>query len=61
MGPEIGERNTAVDTVLKTLSKQYGDIETHTVYAGDTGMGDIISLLQNASLFQKKKTQAILF
>lgn len=55
MGPEIGERNSAIDTVVKTLSKQYGDIETHTVYAGDTGMGDIISLLQNASLFSSAK------
>ncbi|UTC67209.1 MULTISPECIES: DNA polymerase III subunit delta [unclassified Treponema] len=55
MGPEIGERNAAVDTVVKTISKQYGDIETHTAYAGDTGMGDIISLLQNASLFSSAK------
>ena len=55
MGPEIGERNAAVGTVSKTLSKQYGDIETHTVYAGDTGMGDVISLLQNASLFSSAK------
>ncbi len=51
MGPEIGERNAAVENVKKTLLQKYGDFEMHTVYAGDTGIGDVVSLLQNASLF----------
>ncbi|WP_024466094.1 DNA polymerase III subunit delta [Treponema pedis] len=55
LGPEIGERNTAVETISKTLLKKYGDMETHTMYAGETDMGSVISLLQNASLFSPAK------
>ncbi len=55
MGPEIGERNTAVENVKTALSKKYGDVETHTLYAGETDIGNVISLLQNASLFSPAK------
>jgi len=55
MGSEIGERNTAVQTISKTLLKKYGDVEIHTMYAGETGMGAVVSLLQNASLFSPAK------
>ena len=51
MGPEIGERNAAVENVKKTLLQKYGDFEMHTVYAGDTGIGGVVSLFQKASLF----------
>lgn len=55
MGPEIGERNAAVQTISKTLLKKYGDVEIHTIYAGETGIGSVVSLLQNASLFSPAK------
>lgn len=56
MGPEIGERNAAVETIAKTLLKNYGTVENYTMYAGETGMGAVVSLLQNASLFSSAKS-----
>ncbi len=54
-GPEIGERNTAVEQLRKQATTAHGDAEMHTLYAGDTPMGEIISLLQNGSLFSSAR------
>lgn len=54
-GPEIGERNTAVEQLRKQATTAHGDTEMHTLYAGDTPMGEIISLLQNGSLFSSAR------
>jgi len=50
-GPEIGERNTAVDQVRTAAAKRCGDLDMHSLYAADVKVGDVISLLQNGSLF----------
>ncbi len=55
IGPEIGERNTAAKTVQNTLEKKYGEVEKHSLYFGDSSMGQVISLLQNGSLFSSAK------
>lgn len=55
MGPEIGERNSAVNIISEKLLKQYGDVENHTIYAGETEMGKVVSLLQSPSLFSPAK------
>lgn len=50
-GPEIGERNTAVEQIRAAAAKKCGNLDCHTFYAADIRMGDVISLLQNGSLF----------
>lgn len=50
-GPEIGERNAALDQLKKQALQKYSDLEQHTLYAGETPVGTLISLLQNGSLF----------
>lgn len=54
-GPEIGERNTAVDQLKIQAQKVHGDPEMHTLYAGDTPPGAVISLLQNGALFSSAR------
>ena len=50
-GPEIGERNTAVEQLRASAAKKSGNLDSHSLYASDARMGDVISLLQNGSLF----------
>lgn len=50
-GPEIGERNAAVEQVRASAAKQCGNLDTHSLYANDVRMGDVVSLLQNGALF----------
>jgi DNA polymerase III subunit delta len=50
-GPEIGERNTAVEQIRATAGKARGNLDYHTLYASDVRIGDVVSLLQNGSLF----------
>ena len=50
-GPEIGERNAATEELRAFASKSAGNIDAHSFYAGDVRMGDVVSLLQNGSLF----------
>ena len=54
-GPEIGERNAAVEQLRSQARKTHGDPEMHTVYAGDTPIGDLLCLLQNGSLFSSAR------
>lgn len=49
-GPEIGERNTAIDQ-LKATAARLGNLDIHIFYAADVRIGDVISCLQNGSLF----------
>lgn len=49
-GPEIGERNTAIEQ-LRISAARSGVLDSHTFYVSDVRIGDIISLLQNGSLF----------
>ncbi len=50
-GPEIGERNTAVEQLKTAAAKRCGNLDMHSLYAADVRIGDVISLLQNGSLF----------
>lgn len=49
-GPEIGERNAAVESI-RTAAAKRGNLDSHLFYAADVRVGDVISLLQNGSLF----------
>ena len=50
-GPEIGQRNDAVDAVKSALKKKYGSSDEFLYYAADTRIEDIVSQLRTESLF----------
>ena len=58
-GPEIGERNTAVEQIRSAAAKSCGNVDSHTFYASDIRVGDVISLLQNGSLFSDARFAVI--
>ena len=51
-GPEIGRRNDTIKNIKANLTKIWGQApEEHRFWAGNTPVGDLISLLMNGSLF----------
>ena len=50
-GPEFGERNDVVEELKKKTQKKFGDVDFYSFYLSETKLSDIISLLQNGSLF----------
>jgi len=52
LGSELGEKRAALDELRKNLNASYGSpAEESVYYAGEIPTGDIISNLQNSSLF----------
>jgi DNA polymerase III subunit delta len=52
LGPEEGEKNTFIENQIKSIKKQIGeDPEVEKVYPYGTDMVDIVSGLENVSLF----------
>ncbi|MBR7064834.1 MAG: DNA polymerase III subunit delta [Treponema sp.] len=51
IGPEFGERNDAVAEIKQALKKKYGDIDEHLLYASESSVHEVLTLLQSASLF----------
>lgn len=50
-GPEIGERNAAVEQVRAAAARQSGNLDSHSLYAQETPISEVVSLLLNGSLF----------
>ncbi len=50
-GPEAGERNDAVKSIISSLKKKFGEIEEYHYYASETPAAEFISILENESLF----------
>ena len=50
-GPEVGEKNDTVESLLKAAKKKHGDVETHKFYATETRAPEVVALLQNTMLF----------
>ncbi|MCR5762531.1 MAG: DNA polymerase III subunit delta [Treponema sp.] len=50
-GPEIGDKNDAVSAIRQASEKKNGSIDFYRYYASETRVADIVSQLQNASLF----------
>ncbi len=50
-GPEIGEKNEAIESLREKAMKKNGGIEEHKYYTSDVRIEDIVFQLQNASLF----------
>ena len=50
-GPELGQKKETVSQYREKARSLFGQIDEHLFYAGESRIADIISLLQNASLF----------
>ncbi len=52
-GPEIGNKNDEIKKLQSQAKKQLGDIDEDVFYANETSISEILSLLQNGSLFSQ--------
>ena len=50
-GTEIGERTSAVTKIKNELTKQYGTLDFHNLYADSSSIQQVLSLLQTGNLF----------
>ena len=50
-GPEVGERSTAISRVKTSLTKKYGTMDFHNLYADSSSASQVLSLLQTGNLF----------
>lgn len=50
-GPEIGEKNEAIATIKALAQKKNGSLDVYSYYTADVRIQDVISQLQNESLF----------
>lgn len=50
-GPEIGEKNEAIDTIRKAAQKKNSSLDEYKYFAGDVRVADIVAQLQNVGLF----------
>ncbi len=51
LGPEIGNKNDDIQKLRQRAKKELGDVEEDHYYAHETSVGEVLSLLQNGSLF----------
>jgi DNA polymerase-3 subunit delta len=54
LGPEIGEKQTAIDQIRKNLL-QRGELEETAYYAGETAVPVMVSAMRNGSLFAESQ------
>lgn len=50
-GPEIGERNSAVESLRQQARRTLQTLDEYTFYAHETSVSDVVGLLCNESLF----------
>lgn len=50
-GPELGERNTALEALHTRAEKQCGTLDTHIFYAAETPLPVVLDTIQNGTLF----------
>lgn len=50
-GPELGTKNDAIQEIKRDFEKKQGTIDFYSFYANDTDFSEIISVLENESLF----------
>ncbi len=61
VGPEEGEKQEFIQTIQQGFEKAAGEKpETYRFYSGQTDMGEVVSLLQNGSLFASYKFVTVL-
>ena len=54
-GPELGERNDALEALRKSAEKKYGQLDNHLFYAADTSISVVLDAVQNGSLFAEAR------
>ena len=54
LGPEIGEKQAAIDEIRKRISPN-GELEETVYYAGDISVSQIVSNMMNGSLFADQR------
>jgi len=50
-GPELGQRRDSIEQLRQKAKKLFGQTDEYRFYANDSRIADIVSLLQNESLF----------
>lgn len=50
-GPELGDRNAAVDAVKNNLKKKFSNIDEHLFYLLETPFSQVMTILQSGTLF----------
>ena len=50
-GPELGEKNEAIENLQKAAEKKYGQLDVYKYFASDVRIADVVAQLQNVSLF----------
>ncbi|MGL4982721.1 MAG: DNA polymerase III subunit delta [Treponemataceae bacterium] len=50
-GPELGEKQSAIEAVIKKTQKSFANLDIHKLYASDNAVSDVALLLQSGSLF----------
>lgn len=50
-GPELGEKQDAIDAIKSTLKKKFNDTEEYLFYATETPVSEYLSLLEGGSFF----------
>jgi DNA polymerase-3 subunit delta len=59
LGPEIGEKQDAIDELRKIIAAENGPkggpVEETVFYAGDASVADMVSILRNGSLFADRR------
>lgn len=51
IGPELGEKEDAINTIREEMTKRLGVIEVSTFYATETEPDEYVALLENSSFF----------
>ena len=54
-GPELGERNDALEALRRSAEKKYGQLDNHLFYAADTSIAVVLDAVQNGSLFAEAR------
>ncbi|MCL2293754.1 MAG: DNA polymerase III subunit delta [Spirochaetes bacterium] len=56
LGPEVGEKNDYIQTIKNSLEKSSkGEVDLYSFYPYDSDVSEIISIMQNISLFAPAK------
>jgi len=50
-GPELGDRNDAVEKVKASHKKQFGQIDEHLFYLSENPLSQVMTILQSGTLF----------
>ncbi len=51
LGPEIGSKNSEIDSILKKAKNQCGELDQHILYANEISISSVVGILQSGSLF----------